>query len=166
METKDTGKKSSERMTRTQKVIVILTAAILTIILIAVATTRYMGSPGVYPIEADQGTSSSEENAVPSEKDTSYSQNDTANSEKGTSDSDSTGIGGTEAVIPAIIIVIPAAMDKTHRPKPEMVISIPVRIRTTQGQIRHQARIRKSRMMIQEAVKMIPHQAEFPPEML
>lgn len=69
METKDTGKKSSERMTRTQKVIVILTAAILTIILIAVATTRYMGSPGVYPIEADQGTSSSEENAVPSEKD-------------------------------------------------------------------------------------------------
>lgn len=94
METKDTGKKSSERMTRTQKVIVILTAAILTIILIAVATTRYMGSPGVYPIEADQGTSSSEENAVPSEKDTSYSQNDTANSEKGTSDSDSTGIGG------------------------------------------------------------------------
>ena len=72
----------------------------------------------------------------------------------------------TEAVIPAIIIVIPAAMDKTHRPKPEMVISIPVRIRTTQGQIRHQARIRKSRMMIQEAVKMIPHQAEFPPEML
>ena len=94
METKDTGKKSSERMTRTQKVIVILTAAILTIILIAVATTRYMGSPGVYPIEADQGTSSSEENAVPSEKDTSYSQNDTANSEKGTSDSVSTGIGG------------------------------------------------------------------------
>lgn len=80
METKDTGKKSSERMTRTQKVIVILTAAILTIILIAVATTRYMGSLGVYPIEADQGTSSSEENAVPSEK--------------GTSDSDSTGIGG------------------------------------------------------------------------
>ena len=96
METKDTGKKSSERMTRTQKVIVILTAAILTIILIAVATTRYMGSPGVYPIEADQGTSSSEENAVPSEKDTSYSQNDTANSEKGTSDSGSTGIGGNE----------------------------------------------------------------------
>ena len=92
METKDTGKKSSERMTRTQKVIVILTAAILTIILIAVATTRYMGSPGVYPIEADQGTFSSEENTVPSEKDTSYSPNDTANSEKGTSDSGSTGM--------------------------------------------------------------------------
>ena len=94
METKDTGKRPNVRMTRTQKVIVLLTAAILTIILIAVATTRYMGSPGLYPIEADQGTSSSEDNAVLSEKDTSYSQNDTANSEKGTSDSGSTGIGG------------------------------------------------------------------------
>ena len=58
METKDTGKKSSEKMTRTQKVIVILTTAVLTIILISVATTRYMGSSGVYPIDANQGASS------------------------------------------------------------------------------------------------------------
>ena len=72
----------------------------------------------------------------------------------------------TEVLILATIIVTPAIIDKTYRPKPKTVIMIPVRIRTTQGQIRHQARIRKSRMMIQGAVKMIPHQAEFPPEML
>lgn len=100
MERKDTGKRPNVRMTRVQKVIVILTAAVLTIILIAVATTRYMGGPGVYPIEADQGTSSSEENTVPSKKDTSYSPNDTANSEKGTSDSGSTGIGGNGGIDP------------------------------------------------------------------
>lgn len=37
MERKDTGKRPNVRMTRVQKVIVILTAAVLTIILIAVA---------------------------------------------------------------------------------------------------------------------------------
>lgn len=94
METKDTGKSSNVRMTRVQKVIVILTAAVLTIILIAVATTRYMGSSGVYPIDAYQGASSSEENTVPSEKDTSYSQNDTVNSGTKTVGSGGTDIGG------------------------------------------------------------------------
>lgn len=94
METKDTGKRSNVRMTRVQKVVVILTAAVLTIILIAVATTRYMGSSGVYPIDADQGAPSSEENTVPSEKDTSYSQNDTANSETKAVGPGSTDIGG------------------------------------------------------------------------
>lgn len=93
METKDTGKRSNVRMTRAQKVIVILTAAVLTIILIAVATTRYMGSSGVYPIDSDQGTSSSEENTVPSEKDTSYSQN-AANSETKAVGPSSTDVGG------------------------------------------------------------------------
>ena len=163
METKDTGKRPNVRMTRVQKVIVILTAAVLTIILIPVATTRYMGGPGVYPIEAAQGTSSSEENTVPSKKDTSYSPNDTANSEKGTSDSGSTGIAETVVLIPATIIVTPAVLDKTHRPKPEMVISIPIRVGTTRGQILHRIRTRKNRMTVPEAEKMIHHRAEFLP---
>lgn len=163
METKDTGKRPNVRMTRVQKVIVILTAAVLTIILIAVATTRYMGGPGVYPIEADQGTSSSEENTVPSEKDTSYSPNDTANSEKGTSDSGSMGIGGNGGIDPGNNNRDPGGTGQDTSPETGMVISIPIRIRTTRGQILHRIRTRKNRMTVPEAEKMIHHRAEFLP---
>ncbi len=60
METKNnTSTKSNEKMTRVQKVIVILTAVVLAIILILVAATRYMGSSNTYPITFTPGTTSS-----------------------------------------------------------------------------------------------------------
>lgn len=143
METKDTGKRPNVRMTRVQKVIVILTAAVLTIILIAVATTRYMGGPGVYPIEADQGTSSSEENTVPSKKDTSYSPNDTANSEKGTSDSGSTGIGGNGGIDPGNNNRDPGGTGQDTSPETGNGNQYPDRVGTTRGQILHRIRTRE-----------------------
>lgn len=57
METKkNTSTQNPDKMTRIQKVIVILTAVILAIILIVVAATRYMGGSDPYPIGDISGT--------------------------------------------------------------------------------------------------------------
>ena len=73
METKkDTSEKSSEKMTRVQKVIVILTAVVLAIIMILVAATQYMGSSTTYPIDAITDITVSDETTDNSEKDTVY----------------------------------------------------------------------------------------------
>ena len=74
METKkDTSEKSSEKMTRVQKVIVILTAVVLAIIMILVAATQYMGSSTTYPIDAITDITVSNETTDNSEKDTVHS---------------------------------------------------------------------------------------------
>ena len=63
METKqnDTGK-----MSRTQKVIVVVTAVTLAVILILMFTTRFMGSGNTYPI-GDSQENSSTQTTAPSE---------------------------------------------------------------------------------------------------
>lgn len=63
METKqnDTGK-----MSRTQKVIVVVTAVTLAVILILMFTTRFMGSGNTYPI-GDSQENSSTQTTSPSE---------------------------------------------------------------------------------------------------
>lgn len=57
METKkNTNTQNPDKMTRVQKVIVILTAVILAIILIVVAATRFMGGSDPYPIGEPSGS--------------------------------------------------------------------------------------------------------------
>lgn len=74
METKkNTSTKKNGKMTKPQKVIVILTAVVLAIILIVFAATRYMGSSNTYPIDTDVTTSETTDTTVDSEKDTDNS---------------------------------------------------------------------------------------------
>lgn len=90
METKkNTSTKTNEKMTKTQKVIVIFSAVVLAIILIVFAATRYMGSSNTYPIDSDVTTSETAKLTVDSPKDTDDSN---AYSEIGDS-SDSLGDG-------------------------------------------------------------------------
>lgn len=74
METKkNTSTKKNGKMTKLQKVIVILTAVVLAIILIVFAATQYMGSSNTYPIDTDVTTSETTDTTVDSEKDTDNS---------------------------------------------------------------------------------------------
>lgn len=65
---KDTSTDPNMKMTRTQKVIVILTVAVLAIFLIAFAATRYMGSPNIYPIDIESDTSDTSDLSSDTEK--------------------------------------------------------------------------------------------------
>lgn len=87
METKkNTSTKTNEKMTKPQKVIVILTAVVLAIILIVFAATRYMGSPNTYPIDSDVTTSETTRLTVDSQKDADDS-NASGNISDGSDDS-------------------------------------------------------------------------------
>lgn len=55
METKNTSTKENGKMTKVQKVIVILTFVALLIFLIVFAATRYMGSSATYPLDGTTG---------------------------------------------------------------------------------------------------------------
>lgn len=86
METKkDTSTNSKEKMTRLQKVVVILTAVALAVILIAFAATRYMGSSNIYPIDTTPGVSDTSDISGDTEKEDGNSsdiddENDSSNS--------------------------------------------------------------------------------------
>lgn len=87
METeKNTSTKTNEKMTKKQKVIVILTAVVLAIILIVFAATRYMGSSNTYPIDTDLTTSEASDSTVDSQKDADDS-NTSGNISSGSDDS-------------------------------------------------------------------------------
>ena len=65
----ETNTKQTEKMSKPQKVIVIVTAILLALILILVLTTRYMGSGRSYPIDnqgAALNTETSNDNSNPS----------------------------------------------------------------------------------------------------
>lgn len=92
METKkDTSTNSKEKMTRIQKVVVILTAVVLAVILIAFAATRYMGSSNIYPIDTTHGVSDTSDISGDTEKeDGNSSDTDDKNDSSNSSTSDIT----------------------------------------------------------------------------
>jgi len=99
METrKDTSTKSTEKMTRVQKVIVILTFVVLAIILIVFAATRYMGSSTTYPIDTPPGFASNDETTDDSKNDTVHSGDTESDGEKtdGNGQQDTGKTGGTQ----------------------------------------------------------------------
>ena len=103
METKkNTNTQNPDKMTRIQKVIVILTAVILAIILIVVAATRYMGGSDPYPIGDISGTitdTTSDTSGDTSNFDEKEDINGTMPGET-TDTSDSTGTGNTGTTPP------------------------------------------------------------------
>ncbi len=74
METKkNTGTKENEKMTKVQKVIVILTFVVLTILLIVFAATRYMGNSSTYPLDGATNVTDRSETTDNSPNDTVHS---------------------------------------------------------------------------------------------
>lgn len=73
-------KNTNERMTRTQKVIVVVTAIVLAIILILFIATRYMGSGSTYSID-DQTSNSATDTA--SDNSTTHQTDDASSADKG-----------------------------------------------------------------------------------
>ncbi len=67
----ETKKNKSDKMSKTQKVIVVLTAIILTVILILVLATRFLGSPDTYPVggQGDGSAITGTEQTEPDDKD-------------------------------------------------------------------------------------------------